>query len=62
MSLISMTGAHRAYQKSKLTLLSAALAFTGVTSAPATLGAAGNMLEEITVTARKKDESIQDVP
>jgi len=62
MSLISMTGAHRAYQKSKLTLLSAALAFTGVTSAPAALGAAGNVLEEITVTARKKDESIQDVP
>ena len=62
MSLISMTGAHRAYQKCKLTLLSAALAFTGVTSAPAALGAAGNVLEEITVTARKKDESIQDVP
>ena len=57
-----MTGAHRAYQKSKLTFLSAALALTGVTSAPAALGAAGNVLEEITVTARKKDESIQDVP
>ena len=62
MSLNPMTGAQRAYQKSKVTILSAALAFTGLTSTPAALGAAGNVLEEITVTARKKDESIQDVP
>ncbi len=53
----------KGYLTSNAAILSLAIGAIGLTTAPDTAQAAeGTVLEEITVTARKKDESIQDVP
>ena len=54
--------ARKDYLTSNAVLLSMALGFAGFGSMPGEAEASDLMIEEVTVTARKKDESIQDVP